>query len=138
MSEPTFRAVSGSCLCGAISLSMTPDRPVVACHCRQCRKQTGHFVAATRTSNEHLKVSGEGNLTWYASSDSAERGFCKHCGSLMFWRRFESDKESSHTSVMAGCLDMPTGLKLERHIYTDDKGDYYELDQNLPCFPAAD
>jgi hypothetical protein len=25
-------------------------------------------------------------LAWYASSDVGERGFCRHCGSTLFWR----------------------------------------------------
>ncbi|MFK7995921.1 MAG: GFA family protein [Granulosicoccus sp.] len=132
-SESTNR-LSGSCLCGAVSLAMIPDRPVVACHCKQCRKQTGHFVAATRTANDQLTVSGADNITWYASSDSAERGFCRHCGSVLFWR----SKDSTRTSVMAGCLEAPTGLVVERHIYTRDKGDYYQIDPEALCFPQSD
>ena len=126
--------VNGSCLCGAVSLTMIPDRNVVACHCQQCRKQTGHFVAATHVVNNNLSVSGEQNLTWYRSSDSAERGFCSTCGSLMFWRTINSD----HTSVMAGCLESPTGLSMKRHIYTDDKGDYYNIDPEAEVFGQSD
>ena len=33
---------------------------------------------------------------------------------------------------MAGTLDNPTGLTGVAHIYADDKGDYYELDRDLP------
>jgi hypothetical protein len=32
----------GSCLCGAVAFEITgPLRSVIACHCHQCRKQTG-------------------------------------------------------------------------------------------------
>ena len=37
----------GSCLCGQVQFHATPDRHVIACHCSQCRKQSGHFWAAT-------------------------------------------------------------------------------------------
>ena len=129
------QAVSGSCLCGRVSLNIENlNRHVVACHCQQCRKQTGHFVAATRADNNQLSIEGADNLTWYKASEEAERGFCRHCGSLLMWRELNS----SHTSIMAGCLDKPTGLTIERHIFADDKGDYYELDDGLPVFGQSD
>lgn len=57
--------IRGSCLCGRIQLEIDAlDRDVVACHCTQCRKQTGHFVAATRARNDWLHVEGEDSLTW--------------------------------------------------------------------------
>ena len=41
-------AKTGSCLCGEVAYEVTgPLRPVVNCHCLQCRKTTGHFMAAT-------------------------------------------------------------------------------------------
>ena len=125
---------TGSCLCGKVNSKIEQlDRDVVACHCTQCRKQTGHYYAATRAKNEHLSISGEENLCWYSASAEAERGFCRHCGSFLLWRR----PGSSHTSIGAGCLEAPTGLRLVSHIYTADKGDYYELEANLPAFAKS-
>lgn len=125
----------GSCLCGQIQLRVESlNRGVVACHCTQCRQQSGHFVAATRAENKHLQVVGGEHLTWYRSSAEAERGFCRHCGSVLFWRR----RDSEQTSIMAGCLERPTGLSLIRHIYTDDKGDYYDLEPDIDAFAQAD
>lgn len=129
------KPLSGSCLCGKVCLSINElERQVVACHCTQCRKQTGHFVAATRVANDHLVIQGEQNLTWFSASADAERGFCRHCGSVMLWRRFGAQ----HTSIMAGCLDSPTGLKIEKHIFTDNKGDYYALEPDIPAFARSD
>ncbi len=126
--------VAGACLCGKVTLQATLNRDVVACHCQQCRKQTGHFVAATRANDTALLIEGQEHLTWYAASDSAKRGFCKHCGSLLFWKA----NNSEHTSIMAGCLESPTGLSLVSNIYVDDKGDYYSLEQGLPTFGQSD
>lgn len=127
--------ITGSCLCGKVNLAVSSfDREVVACHCTQCRKQTGHFVAATRVANEALSMSGEENLTWFQASNDAERGFCSTCGSILLWRANGSD----HTSIMAGCLDAPTGLTLERHIFVDDKGDYYDIEPGALMFGQAD
>ncbi len=39
---------TGSCGCGAVRFTTRGTlRGVVYCHCVQCRKQTGHFFAAT-------------------------------------------------------------------------------------------
>lgn len=127
--------VKGSCLCGKITLTVKAfDRDVVACHCKQCRKQTGHFVAATRVDNDKLVIEGAESLTWFRASEDAERGFCSCCGSILFWRRDDSDK----TSIMAGCFDGDTGLTIDRHIFVADKGDYYEINDGAKEFPQAD
>ena len=35
-------------------------------------------------------------------------------------------------SFALGALDGPTGLRLEKHIFTADKGDYYDIADDLP------
>lgn len=72
-------------------------------------------------------------MRWYQSSDTAKRGFCPDCGSNLFW-----DGGGDELSIMAGTLDGPTGLELDRHIYVANKGDYYELDDRLPHFEQSD
>ena len=118
--------VRGSCLCGAVTYAVRgPLRQVVACHCQQCRKTSGHHVAATSALREDIDVTG--NVTWFASSESARRGFCGTCGSNLFW-----DGPGVNLAIFAGTLDAPTGLTMAGHIYCDDKGDYYEIADDLP------
>ena len=117
---------TGSCLCGRVSYSVDgPLRPVVACHCVQCRKTSGHYVAATSAMREHVTIKGE--VSWYHASDTARRGFCPTCGSSLFW-----DGQGVNLSIHAGTLDGATGLAMIGHIYCADKGDYYELADDLP------
>ena len=119
----------GSCLCGAVHYRITgPARAILACHCTQCRKQTGHHFAATAAKVADVNIEGADHVTWYAASDEARRGFCHICGSTLFWQRNDSD----HISIGAGTLDGETGLKLERHVFADDKGDYYEITDGKP------
>lgn len=114
----------GSCLCGQVSYEISGQpRSVVACHCTQCRKTSGHHVAATQVSDLDLAVEGLEKITWYQSSPTAKRAFCKTCGSQLFWTELGSGK----TSVMAGTLDGITGLTLDRQLFEEDKGDYYQL-----------
>jgi len=119
----------GSCLCGAVTFHTTgPLRGVIYCHCSQCRRQTGHFVAATASADDDLRIAGAENLNWYAASNEAARGFCRKCGSLLFWKQEGTDR----TSIMAGSFAAPTGLQGLKHIFVGDKGDYYEIEDGLP------
>jgi hypothetical protein len=115
---------SGSCLCGAVLFEVNgPLREVIACHCSQCRKTTGHFLPATAASHEHFRLVKADGLKWYASSEMAERGFCGTCGSTLFWQ----GKGRDYVSIAAGSLDGKTGLTIAGHIFCADKGDYYEI-----------
>ena len=129
--EPTTKSL-GSCLCGAVQYEIAgPLRSVVYCHCGQCRKTSGHFVAATACDIDHLHLFKDEALRWYRSSSAAQRGFCSRCGSSLFWR---PDHEQ-YMAVMAGTLDKPTGLSSREHIHTADASDYYTLADGLPQFP---
>jgi len=128
MTAGTVRA-TGGCLCGAVRYEVRgPLRPVVACHCTQCRRMTGHFLAATAARDGDLGLTCAATLKWYSASPHARRGFCSTCGSTLFWRGNGRD----YVAIAAGSIDGPTGLKLVQHIYTADKGDYYELDDGAP------
>jgi len=115
---------TGQCLCGAVRFeAVGPFRDVWACHCRQCARWSGHYVAATAVLREKLSISDTKNLRWFRSSDAAERGFCVKCGSSLFWRAFDAKS----VSIMAGVIDPPLGLRISDHIFTGDKSDYYEI-----------
>lgn len=125
-------ARSGSCLCGAVRYRVEgPLRAVVACHCGQCRKSSGHHVAATAAPRDRVEVSGE--VRWYRSSDRARRGFCPACGANLFW-----DGPGANLAIFAGTLDAPTGLRMAGHIFCADKGDYYDIDDGLPQASGRD
>ncbi|MET0748625.1 MAG: GFA family protein [Rhizobium sp.] len=125
---------TGSCLCGAVRIrTKGPLRDVVACHCSQCRKQTGLYYAATNVATAGLSVEGGENVSWYQASATARRGFCRTCGSALFWVADDADE----ISVMAGLFDMPSGLKMGYHIFCDDKPDFYDITDGLPQFPQS-
>jgi hypothetical protein len=127
------RPHTGSCLCEAVKYQVTgPLRPVVACHCTQCRKTSGHFVAATSAPLTAFRLTEDRGLKWYRSSGFARRGFCGRCGANLFWQRDGADR----ISIMAGTLDGPTGLTTEVHIFCADAGDYYEIPDDTPQFPG--
>lgn len=115
---------TGSCLCGGVSFEIRgPLRPTIACHCTQCRKQTGNYMSATSCADGDLVFIRKDGLKWFRSSAEATRGFCQDCGSVLFWKREASDT----TSLAAGSIDGPSGAPLEGHIFCKDAGDYYEI-----------
>lgn len=115
---------TGGCLCGGVRYKATgPLRSVIACHCTQCRKTSGHHTAMTSVPRANLILESDETLVWFKSSDVARRGFCGRCGGNLFWEPVGEDR----VSIAAGTLDGPTGLTIESHIYTEDAGDYYDL-----------
>ena len=119
----------GSCLCGAVGFVVKGGlKPPDACHCTQCRKQSGHFWASTDVSRDALTIHGAENISWFQSSEKIQRGFCCRCGSVLFWNPVDKDV----VAVSMGAFDRPTGTNLEMHIFVADKGDYYEIKDGLP------
>ena len=79
---------TGSCLCGAVQFEVHGTlRPVLACHCTQCRKQTGNYMSATACADQELRMVRSDGLKWFRSSPEARRGFCQDCGSVLFWKQ---------------------------------------------------
>ena len=119
----------GACLCGAVSFEVDAAlNPPDACHCTQCRKQSGHIWASTDVSRANLAIQGAENIGWFRSSEKVQRGFCSVCGSVLFWDPLEKDV----IAVAMGAFDSPTDTKLEMHIFVSDKGDYYDIEDGLP------
>ena len=120
---------TGSCLCGAVSFEVTGDLPGPdACHCTQCRKQSGHYFASTDVARTALTIHGEEHVSWFQSSAKVRRGFCSRCGSSLFWDPIFKDR----IGIAMGAFDSPTGTRLAIHIFVADKGDYYDIADALP------
>ncbi|MEO0745542.1 MAG: GFA family protein [Pseudomonadota bacterium] len=118
--------LSGSCNCGAVTFTVAQTHRSSACHCGQCRKQTGHHWASGLAADSDVTITG--NVTWHASSDFARRGFCPVCGCFLFWKM----QAEPRISFSLGAIDGDTGLRLDRHIFTASKGDYYDIADSVP------
>ena len=125
---------TGKCMCGAVMFEFMADtQDVTACHCGQCRSWSGHHWASLNAPFESLKIKkGEDQLGWFKSSDYARRGFCKSCGSALFWHAEKLDDYKHRIGIAAGAIDGDFAMKLAEHIFVEDKGDYYEIADGLP------
>jgi len=122
-------ARTGGCLCGAVRYRVRGTlRPVVMCHCTQCRRMTGHVMAATAARRADFELVAAEQLAWYTSSEEARRGFCARCGSTLFW----DGRGREYLSIAAGTLDDSTGLHVACHIHVADKGAYYDIEPGAP------
>jgi hypothetical protein len=123
----------GGCLCGAVRYETEGElRKVVACHCTQCRKQSGHFAAMTSVPHSRFKITRDEALSWYSASPLAQRGFCRNCGSNLFWQ----PTGEARISIAAGTFDGALGVPIAMHIFCADKGDYYDIGDEAQQLPA--
>lgn len=54
---------TGGCLCGGVRYAIRGElRGVIACHCSQCRRTSGHHSAMTSAPNERLSLTAAGTL----------------------------------------------------------------------------
>lgn len=125
---------SGGCQCRAVGYRVLGNmRDVVNCHCSQCRRIHGHAPGYSAARKTDMTIEGEENIVWYRASDAAQRGFCRRCGSSLFWK--PDGRET--VSVAAGSLHPPTGMKTVRHIFAADRGDYYTIADGVPQDPGS-
>lgn len=129
------RVITGGCQCGRVRYEVRGKlRDVIACHCIQCRRTSGHFVAATACRRRSFTLVKDHTLKWYVAVSGFRRGFCNECGSSLFFEEERGDR----ISIAAGSLDASQGLKIAAHIFASEAGDYYEIDAGVPVSLGGD
>ena len=73
--------------------------------------------------NRTVKFEDETNISVFRSSDWGERGFCKICGSTLFWRTHDK----SFFGMAVGLFDDQSQFELTTQVFIDDKPDWYEF-----------
>ncbi len=129
--QVTTPNLKGGCLCGCVEYEVHGQlRDVVNCYCDQCRKSSGNFVAATAVSEVQLSILRGDGLAWY-SNKLANRGFCRECGSSLFWLPQPAD---GLIRIMAGTLQKDTGLRVAAQVFVNQRSDFQELFGDAPQF----
>lgn len=115
--------LEGQCLCGAVRVRITPPEPHVGvCHCAMCRRWGGGPSLSLGLVSDP-EIEGAEQITRYESSDWAERGFCRTCGTHLFY----FFKPKSGYSFQAGLFDGADGYELSDEIFIDEKPGYYDF-----------
>ncbi|RWU20779.1 aldehyde-activating protein [Pseudomonas alkylphenolica] len=110
----------GSCLCGAVKLSVSLENASVdACHCSMCRQWGGGPLFSVHCSQPVRFTAGQ--PVFYESSEWAERGFCGQCGTHLLYRL----KSGQFDSVSVGVLEGDTDWVFDLQVYVDSKPAYY-------------
>ncbi|MCP4472369.1 MAG: GFA family protein [Gammaproteobacteria bacterium] len=113
----------GSCLCSAVQFTArSASESVGACHCGMCRKWGGGPLMAVNCRND-VSFEGEENISIFDSSDWAERGFCKQCGSHLFYRL----KESRQHIIPAGLFEGQESFVFDNQVFIDKKPSFYSF-----------
>jgi hypothetical protein len=125
--------MKGECLCGAVRIQSKINTEVEVCHCGMCRRWSGGPLLAIHCGTK-VKIEGENNIQVFNSSAWAERGFCKVCGTHIFYRL----KHSNEYAVPAGLFQKQQDLKLTQQIFIDQKPSYYEFSNKTRSMTEAE
>ena len=114
--------LQGQCLCGAVKIDATGINPeVTVCHCNMCRRwSAGPFMEVTC---QKLAFEEKENVGLVRSSAWAERGFCKKCGSVLFYHLIGN----TDYQVSAGLFDNQSMFRMSMQVFIDNKPGFYEL-----------
>src|SRR5262249_24548393 len=101
-----------------------------ACHCTICRKSSGHFYVGAEVLQKDVTITGDDHVTWYDSSERVRRGFCKTCGSQLFFDPVRKTVE--WIGIAMGAFETPTDAQTDIPLFVANKGAYYELTDGPP------
>ncbi|HSS65286.1 MAG TPA: GFA family protein [Gammaproteobacteria bacterium] len=123
----------GQCLCGAVTLTAAEvETEFSACHCRTCQRWSGGIFLTTTARGVNFE--GEENIRTFRASEWAERGFCKKCGTLLFYRLLKSNDHE----ICIGVFDDQSDLRLASEIFMDQKPGGYALAGDHPRLTDAE
>ena len=124
----------GSCLCGAVRVTArTLSRSIGACHCGMCRKWTGGPLLAVDCGTE-VSFEGKENVSAFNSSDWAERGFCKQCGTHLFYKL----KKNNQYIMPAGLFENLGGAVFDHQIFIEEKPAFYSFSNQTKNMTGAE
>lgn len=123
-------AITGGCQCGkvryAIAAAGTPRSTV--CHCRMCRRAVGNLFAALVQVPRAALTWTRGEPAFYASSNTAHRGYCRDCGTPLSFGNDGGDR----IEVTTGSLDHPESFPMTEHFGVESRLPWVRLNQELP------
>ena len=125
----TDRSITGGCQCGAVRYRAGGLGPANICHCRMCQRAMGNAFAPLVVGRD---VAFDGAPARFRSSDVAERGFCRDCGTPLFYAPTGTDM----IVLTIGSLDNPNMATPTLHYGIEGLVDWLKLDDDLPRKPT--
>lgn len=114
---------TGKCLCGEISIVVAAvNLEVHACHCNMCQLWNGGPTMSVNCGTD-VSFSNEESISVYQSCSWAELGFCKKCGSHLFYRSIDTGEYI----IQTGTFDSAEGFVLNQQIFIDEKPSFYSF-----------
>jgi len=123
--------ITGGCQCGRIRYAMHVARAEKphACHCRMCQKATGGVFAALAGCAKSSLEWTQGQPSFFASSNLAQRGFCRDCGTPL---TFAYNTPEARIYVTIGSLDDPERADIEIQYGLEAKISWVEFCEDVP------
>ena len=124
--------LAGHCMCGAVAWAYSGEitRNLV-CHCADCQRATSApFTAFLGMRPEQLSWTGD--IVHYESSPGTFRGFCRSCGTRLYFR---SDKWPSEVHVHAATSIEPGEYRPDAQVVVRSRAKWLDW---LPSIPVHD
>lgn len=117
---------TGGCLCGAVRFEArdVPDT-ISICHCAKCRRWMGSALVEVTVPTDSITWQGKEHIATIASSEWAERAWCRKCGTGLYFRHTKQDEWFGNLGMPLGIFDDPDGFTLKSEIFIDEKPDAF-------------
>lgn len=117
----TQSTAKGACLCGKVTFSASrAPAEVGACHCNICRRWGGGPLMAVNCGPE-VEFGQDETIKTFDSSAWADRGFCRECGTHLFYRV----KQSGEYFMPVGLFAEGPSWDLDHQVFIDEKPAFY-------------
>ncbi|ANP44594.1 GFA family protein [Candidatus Viadribacter manganicus] len=136
MSEVKTPVATGGCQCGKLryALYVAPQNAHV-CHCRMCQRATGGLFAALAGAPKSEFAWTAGEPAVFASSNLAQRAFCRDCGTPL---SFSYDMPEARFYVTIGSLDKPDGAPIIIQYGVESRISWVKFCEDIPTERTGD
>ena len=124
--------MNGGCFCGGVKFNINRAKLWCShCHCSMCQRIQGAAVVTwVGCDDDSVEIDDKDNkLRWFKSSSEAERGFCSHCGSPLFFR---SSKWPGELHIARALVSGELDREPASHAFYDTHVGWMSLADQLP------
>jgi hypothetical protein len=120
----------GGCQCGAVRYAFyAPLENAHACHCRMCQRAVGGAFALLAGGQKDNFAWTKGEPAFFASSNLAQRGYCRDCGTPL---SFAYHMPKARFYVTIGSLDDPNTAPIVIQYGAESKLDWVRFCEDAP------